>query len=316
MASGTDLVVCFCRGTLILTERGEVAVEELAVGDRVRDAVGRAASRSCGSASAATSSPAANRLARPVIVRRGALADNVPRRDLYLTHGHALYLDGVLIPVENLVNHRSILWDESGAGRRVLPHRTRRPRCGVGRGRAGRELLRCRQPGAVPQHAAGLGGRRRQADLRAGAERRRRRRAGLGAAVRAGRRADRQPTRPTTPTCTSSSTASGSTRQSSTDGVYTLRARRAARRRAAAALAQRRAVAARHQPRTTTAGSASRSAGIESAAARRRDRASTTTRRCFAEGGCHPPEDGYCLDRRRTRPAGAPLRASGRARSP
>ncbi len=106
---------CFCRGTRILTERGEVAVEDLAVGDRVRtlsgplkpivwigmgrDLVTRA-----------------NKLARPVIVRRGALSDGVPHRDLYLTHGHALFLDsaigGVLIPVENLINHRTILWDE------------------------------------------------------------------------------------------------------------------------------------------------------------------------------------------------------------
>src|SRR6202012_135968 len=54
----------------------------------------------------------ANKLARPVIVRRGALADNVPRRDLYLTHGHALYFDGVLVPGENLINDRTILWDE------------------------------------------------------------------------------------------------------------------------------------------------------------------------------------------------------------
>src|SRR5207248_8595120 len=105
-------LVCFCRGTMIETERGEVAVEELAVSDRVktlsgelkpivwigygRDLVTRA-----------------NKLARPVIVRAGALRDNVPVRDLYLTHGHALYLDGVLIPVENLINHRSIVWDES-----------------------------------------------------------------------------------------------------------------------------------------------------------------------------------------------------------
>ena len=107
----TDVVPCFCRGTLILTERGEVPVEKLAVGDSVvtlsdtvrpirwigfgRDLLTRS-----------------NKSARPVIVRRGALADNVPHRDLYLTHGHALYLDEVLIPVENLVNHRSILWDE------------------------------------------------------------------------------------------------------------------------------------------------------------------------------------------------------------
>ncbi len=116
---GTDIFVsdsmCFCRGTRIRAERGEVAVEDLAVGDRVatlsgalkpivwigmgRDLVTRA-----------------NKRSRPVIVRRNALADCVPTRDLYLTHGHALYIDsaigGVLIPVENLINHRTILWDE------------------------------------------------------------------------------------------------------------------------------------------------------------------------------------------------------------
>ncbi len=113
---GTDILVsdavCFCRGTLILTERGEVAVEDLAVGERVRTLSGAAKPIVwIGTGSAPVGR--GNRLARPVIVRRGALAEGVPSRDLYLTHGHALYLDGVLIPVENLVNHRSILWDES-----------------------------------------------------------------------------------------------------------------------------------------------------------------------------------------------------------
>jgi hypothetical protein len=50
--------------------------------------------------------------ATPVIVCKGALADNVPNRDLHVTKGHSLYFDGVLIPVEFLVNHRSILWDD------------------------------------------------------------------------------------------------------------------------------------------------------------------------------------------------------------
>ena len=50
--------------------------------------------------------------ATPVIVRKGALADNVPNRDLRMTKAHALYIDNVLIPVEFLVNHRSILWDD------------------------------------------------------------------------------------------------------------------------------------------------------------------------------------------------------------
>ena len=36
----------------------------------------------------------------------------MPHRDLRVTKGHALSLDDVLIPVEFLVNHRSILWDD------------------------------------------------------------------------------------------------------------------------------------------------------------------------------------------------------------
>jgi hypothetical protein len=45
-------------------------------------------------------------------VRKGALGDNVPHSDLRITKAHALYLDGVLVPVEFLVNHRTILWDD------------------------------------------------------------------------------------------------------------------------------------------------------------------------------------------------------------
>jgi hypothetical protein len=37
----------------------------------------------------------------------------VPHRDLRLTTGHSLYVDDVLIPVEFLINHRSILWDNA-----------------------------------------------------------------------------------------------------------------------------------------------------------------------------------------------------------
>jgi hypothetical protein len=50
--------------------------------------------------------------ATPVIIRKGAFAENVPSRDLRVTKGHAFFLDGALIPVEFLINHRSILWDD------------------------------------------------------------------------------------------------------------------------------------------------------------------------------------------------------------
>ena len=117
-ASGTGTLVtedntpCYCRGTRILTDRGEVAVEDLAIGDRVVTLSGAAPPiRWIGFGRDLVTRR--NQLARPIVVRRGALADNVPRRDLYLTHGHSLYCRGVLIPAEQLVNHRSIAWDET-----------------------------------------------------------------------------------------------------------------------------------------------------------------------------------------------------------
>ncbi len=112
IGGGTEIVACFCRGTRILAERGEVAVEELKVGERVKTLSGELKPIvwiGFGRDLVTRTNP----LARPIIVRQGALADDVPARDLYLTHGHALYLDGALIPVENLINHRSIMWDET-----------------------------------------------------------------------------------------------------------------------------------------------------------------------------------------------------------
>ena len=102
---------CFCRGTRILTETGEIPVEALAVGDRVETLSGDLKPiRWIGFGRDLVT--AKNKLARPIVVTAGALDDGVPRRDLYLTHGHALYFDGVLIPVEHLVNHRTICWDD------------------------------------------------------------------------------------------------------------------------------------------------------------------------------------------------------------
>jgi hypothetical protein len=104
-------VPCFCRGTRIAAERGEIPVQALAVGDRVRTLSG-AVKPIIWIGIGRDLVTRANKLARPVIVQRGALADNVPIRDLYLTHGHALFFDGALIAVEHLINHRTILWDE------------------------------------------------------------------------------------------------------------------------------------------------------------------------------------------------------------
>jgi hypothetical protein len=46
--------------------------------------------------------------ARPVRIASSALAPNVPHSDLYVTQGHALLFDDVLIPAGCLINNRTI----------------------------------------------------------------------------------------------------------------------------------------------------------------------------------------------------------------
>jgi hypothetical protein len=103
---------CYARGTMIRTDRGEVSIEELSVGDRVVTHSGRHKPIKWIGRGQALSTGGRRHAATPVIVRKAAIADNVPLRDLRITKGHALFIDGVLIPVEELINHRSILWDD------------------------------------------------------------------------------------------------------------------------------------------------------------------------------------------------------------
>ena len=109
---GTDQTPCFCRGTLICTDRGEVPVETLAVGDRIVTLSGEESPIVWIGTGRVLVARGRRCAATPIIVRQGALANDVPHRDLRITKGHSLFLDGVLIPAEFLVNHRSIVWDD------------------------------------------------------------------------------------------------------------------------------------------------------------------------------------------------------------
>jgi hypothetical protein len=104
--------MCFCAGTLITTPRGEVPVERLAVGDLVLTRTDAARPIVWIGVGRVLAIPGQRNAATPVVLRKGALADNVPHHDLRVTKGHSFYMDDVLIPVEFLVNHRSILWDD------------------------------------------------------------------------------------------------------------------------------------------------------------------------------------------------------------
>ncbi len=108
----SDTGVCFLAGTQIATPSGEVPVERLAGGDIVLTSRGNVRPIVWIGAGRVLATPGRRSAATPVTVRKGALADNVPTRDLHVTKGHSLLLDDALIPVEELVNHRSILWDD------------------------------------------------------------------------------------------------------------------------------------------------------------------------------------------------------------
>jgi hypothetical protein len=110
--TGIEILLCFLADTRIATPSGETPVQELAVGDLVRTASGRSRSIKWIGTGQVLATPGRRTPNTPVIVRKGALADAVPSRDLRLTKGHSLFLDGALIPVEYLVNHRSIIWDD------------------------------------------------------------------------------------------------------------------------------------------------------------------------------------------------------------
>jgi hypothetical protein len=101
--------LCFMPGTLVRCPQGDVAVEALKVGDFVLTTedkimpirwIGRQT----------VSLLFADKLrALPIRIRAGALAENVPVRDLLISPDHAILVDEVLVQAGALVNGKSII---------------------------------------------------------------------------------------------------------------------------------------------------------------------------------------------------------------
>ena len=101
---------CFLSGTHIATPKGEVAIEQLRIGDLVTTISG--APKPIKWIGRNRYTRAASDAWKPgltaVKISRFALDGQAPHADLYLSPAHAVYLRGLLVPVKVLVNGISI----------------------------------------------------------------------------------------------------------------------------------------------------------------------------------------------------------------
>jgi Hint domain/Sel1 repeat len=104
-----SLTSCLLRGTRISTALGERPVQDLKIGDQVLTLNGFQSIKwvDYDKFKKAAGKDRVDRV-RPIRVARFAIDERTPRRDLYLSAAHIIFIDNVLIPVEYLVNGGSI----------------------------------------------------------------------------------------------------------------------------------------------------------------------------------------------------------------
>ena len=110
VVSGTDIsLACFVAGTRIRGMDGDVAVEDLRVGDAVRVTRGRRR-RVIWIGRRTIDGTRHKSAARvwPVLIAAGAFGPARPARDLFLSPDHAVFVSGILIPAGLLVNGTTV----------------------------------------------------------------------------------------------------------------------------------------------------------------------------------------------------------------
>jgi hypothetical protein len=95
---------CFAAGTRILTNDGDRPVESLLAGQFVATLRGPRKIKWIGWRRLNLTAHPIPAAVAPICIRRGALGQATPNRDLYLSPDHALYLNNVLISAKTLLN--------------------------------------------------------------------------------------------------------------------------------------------------------------------------------------------------------------------
>jgi hypothetical protein len=105
----TSDLPCFRAGTALATPTGACLVERLAVGDALLTASGGVRTvRWIGHRHVDFARHPAPQRVLPVRITPGAFGPGRPHRPLYLSPDHAVFFDGVLIPVKHLINGTSV----------------------------------------------------------------------------------------------------------------------------------------------------------------------------------------------------------------
>jgi hypothetical protein len=109
---GSRHTSCFLAGTRIKTNKGEINIEELGIGDCVLTASGEAKPiKFIGRRKVSRERTGPWNGGGPVKISRFAIDGKAPHSDLYVSPAHAIYIDGILIRASNLVNGVTIVAD-------------------------------------------------------------------------------------------------------------------------------------------------------------------------------------------------------------
>ena len=104
-----EIEECFLEGTHILTEDGYRPVEDLKIGDNVKTFDGQLAAIKWIGKQTRHRFTAHPLRSLPIQIKAGALGENTPSRDLFVSPDHAVLIDGLLINAGALENGVSIV---------------------------------------------------------------------------------------------------------------------------------------------------------------------------------------------------------------
>lgn len=116
------IIVCYLKGTLILTKEGFVPIEDIKAGQQVVTK-GKIYKNKFVKADAEPQFEPVfwvskfkvvdlNSKSRPICIKKNALGENRPFKDLYVSPGHSLLLNGRMVLAKNIVNGKTIYQDK------------------------------------------------------------------------------------------------------------------------------------------------------------------------------------------------------------